>query len=231
VKEPFIGHLEELRHRLISCLAILALGTVISYPLAKPLLLRMKHDLMGAIPLVIIDPTEAVVAYVNVSFVLGFLLALPAMAYQFWAFIWPALFKRERRALLYLVVPSVSLFFLGLSFGYFFLIPTTLDFMIGEAAPLATPMVSLAAAASLISNLLLALGIVFQWPLISAALARIGVLGADDLARYRRHAIVLIVLVAGIITPDPTIVPQLVLSIPMIALFEAGILTARMAGR
>jgi sec-independent protein translocase protein TatC len=185
---------------------------------------------LGGIPLVIIEPQEAVVAYVNVSILIGCLITLPVFTYNMWAFIAPALMKREKTLILCLVAPSVLMFLLGVAFGYVILLPAALRFMIDEAAPLATPMISLGSAISLITSMLLALGIVFQWPLITAALGRLGIVKAGSLSAYRRHAIVLIVLLAGIITPDPSIVPQLILSVPMVMLYELGILTSKIAG-
>ena len=203
---------------------------VASYPLAGPVLLKMKSDLLGDVPLVIIDPTEAVVAYVNVSILIGFILTLPVSIYHLWAFLNPALRRQERKMILYLIVPSVAMFLAGVAFGYFILVPMALRLLIFESYPLATPMLSLGSTISFISTLLLALGIVFQWPLITAALGRFGLVKSRTLAEYRRHSIVLIVLAAGIITPDPTIVPQLILSVPMMLLYELGIITSKVAG-
>jgi sec-independent protein translocase protein TatC len=230
VKATFTGHLAELRRRLIAVCAVYALATVLSYPLAKPLLLKIRSDLLGGVPLVVIEPQEAVVAYVNVSMLIGLALALPAIAYHVWAFIAPGLAGRERKTLLCLVAPSAAMFIAGVGFGYYILLPVAFSFLLAEAALLATPMISLGSALSFITSVLAALGLVFQMPLVSAGLARLGVLRAQTLANHRRHAIVAIVLVAGIITPDPSVVPQLILSVPMIALYEAGIWTARLAG-
>lgn len=230
MKASFTEHLAELRRRLVSVVVLFVLATIVSYPLAQPLLAKVKSDLLDGVPLVILEPQEAVVAYVNVSMLIGFALTLPALTYHMWAFISPALMAREKRMTLYLIAPSALLFALGVAFGYLILLPLAFRILLAEAMPLASPMLSLGSVVSFITTLLFALGVVFQMPLVTAALAKLGVLKARTLGEYRRHVIVLIVLAAGIITPDPTIVPQLILSVPMILLYELGIFTAKLAG-
>jgi sec-independent protein translocase protein TatC len=230
VKASFLEHLAELRRRLISVTALFVVATIVSYPLSQPILSKVKSDLLGDIPLVIIEPQEAMVAYVYVSMFFGFALMLPAITYNVWAFISPALLASEKRMVLYLVAPSVLLFLIGVSFGYFLLLPLALRVLIAGAAPLASPMLSLGSVVSFITTILLALGVVFQIPLVTAALSKMGLLKAKTLSKYRRHVMVLIVLAAGIITPDPTIIPQLMLSVPMLLLYELGIITSRLAG-
>ncbi|MFH1055512.1 MAG: twin-arginine translocase subunit TatC [Candidatus Altiarchaeota archaeon] len=230
MKASFTEHLIEFRRRLIVVLAFLIAATVLSYPLAQPLLLKMKEDLLGGINLVIIEPQEAVMAYFSVSLLLGFTFTLPVLTYHLWAFIAPGLLKQERRMLAYLIIPSVFMFLIGVAFGYYVLLPVALKFLLASAEPLATPMISLGSATSFITSLLLALGVVFQLPLITAALSRLGVLDYRTLARYRRHVIVLIFLIAGIITADPGFVTQTLLAVPMVLLYEVGILTSRVAG-
>ncbi len=143
MKESFTAHLAEFRRRMLSSLAVFLLATLLSYPLAQPLLIRIKSDLLGGLPLIVIDPTEAVVAYVNVSILIGFLLSLPVFTYHMWAFISPALARSERRMILQFVIPSAVMFLAGVSFGYFVLVPLALRFLLDGIAPLATPMLSL----------------------------------------------------------------------------------------
>jgi sec-independent protein translocase protein TatC len=230
VSESFRGHLTELRRRLVFVTVLFFLSSVLSYPLAQPLLMKVKADLFGGMPLVILDPQEAVMAYVKVSMLLGFALTLPALAYHAWAFVAPGLLADEKRLIAYLLAPSAALFLLGAAFGYFIVLPVALGFLIESARPLATPMISLDAAMSFVVFILFALGVVFQIPLVTWALARLRVLSAAQLARYRRHAIVLIFLAAGIITPDPSPVTQTILAVPMVLLYEVGIFAAKAAG-
>jgi len=230
VKASFTEHLAELRRRQIIVLAVFTLTTVLSYPLSKPILSKVKSDLLADTPLVILAPQEALMAYVRVSMLVGFGLTLPVLTYHLWAFIAPGLLQRERRLLLYLVLPSALMFALGVLFGYFVLLPVTLRLMLSSAAPLATPMLSLGTTFSFITSILLALGVTFQLPLATAALTKLGVLDAPALSRHRRHAIVLLLLAAAIVTPDPSVIPQLILAVPMILLYELGILTSKLAG-
>lgn len=228
--QDFTQHLIELRRRIISILVVFGAVTILSYPLAQPILLKAKSDLLGGVSLVILEPQEAVVAYVNVSMLIGLLLTLPLITYHMWAFMAPGLLAKEKKMVAYLVVPSVLMFLAGVAFGYFILLPLAFRILLSSAEPLATPMLSLGSVISFSVTILAALGLLFQMPLVSAALSKLGVLKASTLSKYRRHAIVLIVLVAGIITPDPTIIPQLILSVPMILLFELSIWTSRLAG-
>jgi sec-independent protein translocase protein TatC len=180
--------------------------------------------------MIMIGPQEALMAYVNVSILIAFALTLPVITYHMWAFIAPGLLKKEKMMLAYLVIPSVALFVIGVSFGYFILLPIILRFLIASAVPLAIPMLSLESTFSFIVTILLALGLVFQLPLITAALTKLGVIRPKTLTGNRRHAIVLLFLAAGIITPDPTVVPQIILAVPLILLYEIGILTSKLAG-
>ena len=230
MKASFTEHLAALRRRLIIVVLLFALASALSYPLSAPLLIRMKADLLPGVTLVILDPLEAVTAYVTVSMALGFALTLPVIIYHFWSFLSPGLMRDERRLLLYLVLPSSVLFCLGACFGYFVLLPVALGFLVGEAAPLATPMISLGSFISFVSFSVISLGIIFQMPLISAALAKMGVLTHRHLSAYRRHAIVVLFLAAGILTPDPSPVTQALLAVPMLALYESSIATARLVG-
>jgi sec-independent protein translocase protein TatC len=230
VKQPFADHLAELRRRLITVLALYMLIAVLSYPLAKPLLSRMKADLLPGAHLIIVDPQEAVMSYIKASLLIAFALTLPVTAYHAWAFAAPALLRDEKRLIAYLIVPSTIMFAAGAAFGYLILLPVALGFLIGEAEPLATPMLSMDAAFSFITFILLAMGLVFQLPLVCAALAKLGVLTPARLSHYRRHAIVLIFLASGIITPDPSPVTQALLAAPMMVLYELGILAAKIAG-
>jgi sec-independent protein translocase protein TatC len=229
VKASFGQHLAEARRRLIHVLVVFALAAVLSYPLAKPLLAKVKSDLLGDVELVVLGPQEALMAYLRVSVLMGFALTLPFMMYHLWVFIAPGLLKHERTLILYLVVPSIILFALGVAFGYLVLLPVALRFLLASAVGLATPMLSLGTTFSFITSILLTLGVIFQLPLVTAALTKLGVVDHQMLARYRRHAIVLVFLAAALLT-DPSVITQLILAAPMVLLYELGIVTSRLVG-
>lgn len=220
----------ELKRRLLAVLALLAFASVASYPLAQPLLLKVKGDLFPGVRLVILQPQEAIITYLKTSILIGFAFTLPAITYHLWAFLAPGLLKDEKRMVTTLVIPSAIMFVTGAAFGYYLLLPATLGFLIDSAAPLAEPMISLDEAVSFVTFILAALGMVFQMPLASWALARLGAVSSGDLAAYRRHAIVLIFLAAGVITPDPSPITQILLALPMMLLYEASIISAKLAG-
>ncbi|MBD3389197.1 MAG: twin-arginine translocase subunit TatC [Candidatus Altiarchaeales archaeon] len=229
VKASLTEHLKELRRRLISVLSVFAIAAILSYPISPSLLSRAKADLLGDLDLVVLGPQEALMIYVKVSVLLGFAFTMPVLTYHVWAFISPGLLKKEKEFIAYLVLPSALLFASGLLFGYYALLPVALKFLIASAQPLATPMLSLDHTFTFIVSILLALGVIFQLPLVTAALARLGLLDSRALSRYRRHSIVVILLVSAMVT-DPSVVTQLLLAVPMIILYEVGIFTSKLAG-
>lgn len=229
MKASVVEHLAELRRRIILVLAVFAVSALLSYPVSKPILSIVKDDLLADVDLVVLGPQEAILTYVKVSLLIGFSVALPFITYHAWAFIAPGLLKRERRLIAYLVLPSAFLFLAGVAFGYFVLLPVALTFLVASASGLAEPMLSLSATFGFIATVLFALGVIFQLPLVTAALTKLGVLDAGTLTKYRRHAIVLILLAAALIT-DPSIITQLLLAVPMLLLYEAGILTSKLMG-
>ncbi|MDD5111019.1 MAG: twin-arginine translocase subunit TatC [Candidatus Altiarchaeota archaeon] len=220
-------HLEELRGRIFVSIIFLLLASVFSYPLASSLLARIKTDLLSGQQLVIIAPLEAVSVNVKISILLGFLFSLPLLAYELWAFVRPALTRRESSMIAGALLPSAFLFLLGAVFAYKVLLPVTLSFMLNEAYPAATPMLSLNETVSFILFIVATTGLSFQLPLVVYALAKAGVVDRQTLSSKRKHVIVVIFIFAALITPDPTFVSQILVALPMVLLYEAGVLIAR----
>lgn len=222
-----VDHLEELRSRLWVSIITFALASVFSYPLAVQLLVKIKDDILGDVPLVILSPLEAVSVNVKISFLLGFVISLPVLVYEFWSFLSPALNKKEKRVLAYSLFPSILLFLVGVLFAYRILLPTTLEFMLNEAYPVASPMLSLNETFSFIIFILFTTGVSFQLPLVVAALSKVGIVNYKMLSSTRRYAIVVIFIFAAVITPDPTLVSQLLVAVPVTLLYEASIQISR----
>ena len=168
--------------------------------------------------------------YLKVAFLAGILLAVPVIMYQFWMFIAPGLYDKEKR----LVVPIVflsSLFFVGGAlFGYFIVFPFGFKFFMGFASDAIRPLPSMKEYLSFSTRLLFAFGIVFELPLFVTFLAKLGIVDVPFLKKNRKYAILLFFTFSAILTP-PDVITQLMMSGPLIALYEVGIIGARMFGK
>lgn len=170
------------------------------------------------------DLGEVLMQHLFISFCLGFIGAFPYIFWEFWSFIRPGLHENERKAVRGIVGICTLLFLLGVSFGYFVVAPFSISFLAGytleglEVAP------TLDSYVSYMTMFTLPMGLVFEMPILAYFLAKIGLIGAAVLRNYRRHAIVVILIVAAIITPSPDVVSQTLVFIPLFALFEASIL-------
>lgn len=229
MEKTFLGHLVELRRRVLVVLVFLFFASILSYPLAPAILNRVKADLLSGVSLVVLSPMEALMVYIKVSLAAGFVLTLPVFVYQVWAFVSPALGRKEKKMLFYVILPSVFLFLIGAFFGYFILLPITLKFLVDTASYVATPMFSLDETISFIVSIILLLGLVFQLPLVTAVLSRLGLVTPDALRSGRRYSIVLIFIVAAAVTADPSAVTQILVAVPMVFLYEVGVWTAKLA--
>lgn len=229
-KSPLLAHLEEIRGRLLKSLAAVAVTTAISVVFARQIFDLLKSR-AGDINLIYIEMTEMVGAYFQVAFISGLVLAFPFLVYQLVMFLRPGLTPRERR-FLYLLLPSVILpFVAGLAFGYFVLIPPMVKFLIGFGAEIATPQIRIGSYISLVIRLLFALGLCFETPLLIFLLAKIGVVSPRTLAKYRKFAFVGAFILGAVITPTFDPFNQCLVAIPLILLYEAGILLAWLAWR
>jgi len=169
---------------------------------------------------------EAFFTYLKVSFLAGLLLASPVILYQFWMFVAPGLYQRERRVLLPIVFLS-TLFFLGGSlFGYFIVFPWGFQFFLGFATETIRPLPSMREYLSFSAKLLLAFGVVFEMPLVLTAMARLGIVSVDFLKKNRKYAILLFFTGAAILTP-PDVITQIMMALPLILLYEVSIVGAR----
>ncbi|MFH1126049.1 MAG: twin-arginine translocase subunit TatC, partial [Candidatus Altiarchaeota archaeon] len=223
-----VDHLGELRRRLWISVIVFVLASVFSYPLASYIIQIMKEDLMGGVTLVILSPLEAVSVKVKISLLVGFILSLPVLAYEFWSFLSPGLKAGERRFLAVSLLPSILLFLTGVLFAYRVLLPTAIRLMLDEAYPVAVPMLSLGETFSFVLFVLFSTGVSFQLPLVVVALSRIGILDYRMLSSTRKYAIVGIFIFAAAVTPDPTMVSQMLVAVPMLLLYEVSIQLSRL---
>jgi sec-independent protein translocase protein TatC len=229
-KIPFTAHLEELRKRLIVCFIAVGIGFVGAYGFKEKLFQVLTAPLVRVMEsgdtLIFTNLPEAFFTYLKVSFLAGLMLASPVILYQFWMFVAPGLYQRERRVLLPIVFLS-TLFFLGGSlFGYFIVFPWGFQFFLGFATETIRPLPSMREYLSFSAKLLLAFGVVFEMPLVLTAMARLGIVSVDFLKKNRKYAILLFFIGAAILTP-PDVITQIMMALPLMLLYEFSIIGAR----
>lgn len=233
-KIPFTGHLEELRERLIKCFIAVGIGFVVSYGFKEKLFQILMHPLVSVMKtgetLIFTGLPEAFFTYLKVAFLAGIILASPVIIYQFWMFVAPGLYEKERGLLVPIVFLSTFFFVGGALFGYFIVFPFGFKFFLGFATDIIKPFPSMREYLSFSSKLLLAFGLVFELPLIVTFLAKLGIVNVPFLKKNRKYAILLFFVCAAIITP-PDVVTQIMMALPLMVLYEISILGARMFGK
>lgn len=223
-----IEHLGELRTRLIRAALAVAVGTMVALIFTRQLLELLAIPL-GPFrsQLISVEMTEYFGAYVRVALTAGIILAMPVVVYEVVAFVTPGLTKRERRLLLaWLPFVTVS-FIVGVSFGFFVVLPPAVRFLLLFGAEAVTVLVRISNYVAFVTTLLLWMGIIFELPVILALLTRLGVVNHRKLAGWRKYAILLSFVVAAVVTPTPDPVNQTLVALPMIVLYELGVQIAR----
>ncbi|MBW1778114.1 MAG: twin-arginine translocase subunit TatC [Deltaproteobacteria bacterium] len=233
-KLPFTAHLEELRNRLIVCFIAVGVGFALSYSFKERLFHILTRPLIAVMQegdkLVFTGLPEAFFSYLKVAFLSGIMLAAPVIIYEFWMFVAPGLYHKEKRILLPIVFLS-SLFFVGGAlFGYFVVFPFGFQFFLSFATETIRPLPSMKEYLSFASKLLLAFGLVFELPLLLTFMSRLGLVSVAFLKKNRKYAFLLFFVMAAILTP-PDVVTQVMMGLPMIVLYEISILGARLFER
>ncbi|MBU4317248.1 MAG: twin-arginine translocase subunit TatC [Proteobacteria bacterium] len=233
-KIPFTAHLEELRSRLIVASIAVAIGFFLSYAFKEKLFDILSLPLIEVMgegeKLVFLSLPEAFFTYLKVSFLSGIMLATPVILYEFWMFVAPGLYKKERKLLFPIIFLSSLFFIVGALFGYFFVFPVGFKFFLGFASETIQPLPSMTEYFSLSARLLLVFGLVFELPLIVTCLARLGLVSVDFLKKNRKYSILIIFIIAAILTP-PDVVSQIMMAIPLMILYEISIVGAKLFGR
>ncbi|MBC2717384.1 MAG: twin-arginine translocase subunit TatC [Desulfobacteraceae bacterium] len=233
-KLPFTSHLEELRKRLIHCFIAVLIGFGISYGFKEKLFEILTYPLMQVMDegdtLIFTGIPEAFFTFLKVSLLSGILLAIPVIMYEFWMFVAPGLYKNERKLMLPIVIIS-SLFFIGGAlFGYFIVFPYGFQFLLGFATDTLRPFPSMKEYLAFSAKLLLAFGFVFELPLVITFLAKIGLVTVDFLKANRKYALLIFFIGSAILTP-PDVVTQVMMSVPLMILYEISIIGARVFGK
>lgn len=234
-QETFISHLVELRERLVKAVAgviVVFLGLIYWAPNIFNLFAR---PLMEALPkggrMIVTDVTGSFFVPMKVTLLVAFLIALPWVLYQIWQFVAPGLYQHEKRLIMPLVTSSYLLFLCGVAFAYFLVFPTVFHFMAHYNAPLGADMsTDIDKYLSFAMTTFLAFGITFEVPVVVIVLVRFGVVELEKLKQIRPYVIVGAFIIAAIVTP-PDVLSQLLLAVPLVALYELGLLMARFVSR
>ncbi|GAB4215449.1 MAG: twin-arginine translocase subunit TatC [Rhodoferax sp.] len=232
-EQPFVAHLIELRDRLVkAALAVLVVAVVLGlYPGPSALYDWLAAPLVAHLPkgatLIATSVISPFMVPLKVLLLAAFMLALPAVLYQMWAFVAPGLYSHEKKLVLPLVVSSTLLFFVGVAFCYFFVFGRVFAFIQSFAPASITASPDIEAYLGFVINMFLAFGLAFEVPVVVVLLARMGVFSVEKLKEFRGYFVVLAFIIAAIVTP-PDVVSQLALAIPMVALYEVGIWAAQL---
>ena len=229
-KLTFLGHLGELRQRLIKGVIAVVVASIISFVFFKPIFYYLILP-AGDINLVYIEMTEMIGTIMKVCLTSGVILAMPYLTYQLLMFVSPALTRKEKKYV-YFILPWIALMFVGgVAFGYFILIPPATRFLITFGSDIATPQIKIGNYISIVSRLLLAIGLVFEMPVVTTFLARLGIITSKWLASKRKIAIISAFILAAIITPTFDPINQSLVAVPLIILYEMSIWLAKLVQR
>lgn len=227
-----LEHLEELRSRLLWSLGAWVLGSAAGWFLVPPLL-EWSRPLLGEQgKLIFISPHEAFFAYLKLAMVLGLLLALPFILYQFLAFVFPGLTERERKWTRRLLFPALLLFVLGAIFASFVVLPVTMRFFLGFALPGSLEaQITIGNYVGWLVGIVGLVGLSFELPLVLLVAALVGLIDSKLLRRQRRLAIFLAFLLAAVVTPTPDAFTCSVVAVPLVLLFELSLVLMRLVGK
>jgi sec-independent protein translocase protein TatC len=233
-KLPFTSHLEELRKRLITGFIAIGVGFLVSFGfkerlfniLVQPLIKVMKDGET----LIYTGLPEAFFTYLKVSLLTGLIVASPILLYQFWMFVAPGLYQKERSLMVPIVILSSFFFIGGALFGYFVVFPWGFKFFMGFATETIRPLPSMKEYFGFSAKLLLAFGLVFELPLVLTFMAKLGIVSVDFLKKNRKYALLLFFAGAAILTP-PDVITQVLMALPLMVLYEISIIGAKIFGK
>jgi len=240
-KLPLTEHLSELRKRILISLAFLltafivifnyseALFNILSFPLKSEINFDLTNPYIHikektAVSLVFLAPAEAFWMHMKVSFVASFIFALPIIFYQIWKFISPGLLANEKKYLIPFLVSSTVLFLAGSLFCFVIVLPFAMTFLLGYKTGTLTPMISVGSYIDFCLKFILAFGAIFELPLVIIFLTKFGIVSPRSLAKNRKYAILVSFIVAAVLTPTPDAFNQVLMAVPIIILYEIGIL-------
>lgn len=245
---PLIEHLAELRKRILISFAFLGvafvalfnysekifdllvfpLNTEIKIILTRPFILFVSKK---PVPLVFLSPAEGFWMHLKISLVAALVVSLPAIFFQVWRFISPGLVEKERKYFIPFIVSSTVLFLLGAAFCFIIVLPFALTFLLGYKTEHMTAMLSVGNYMDFCVKFILAFGAIFELPLLIVFLVRFGFMTPDSLAKKRKYAILAAFVIGAVLTPTPDAFNQTLMAVPVIILYEIGILVSRVLYR
>jgi sec-independent protein translocase protein TatC len=229
-QETFISHLIELRSRLLRSIVAIVVVLVCLFPWAKDIYAALAAPLLKALPhgstMIATDVTGTFLVPLKVTLMAAFLIALPYVLYQVWAFVAPGLYQHEKRLALPVIFSSVIFFALGMAFAYFIVFPIAFGFFAGYTPAGVQMMTDIDKYLSFVLTMFVAFGITFEVPVVVVVLVRLGVVSLEKLRSIRGYVIVGAFIVGAIFTP-PDVLSQVMLAVPLWLLYELGLLVAR----
>jgi sec-independent protein translocase protein TatC len=228
---PFLDHLEELRWRIIYSLGSLLVAMAIGFFVALKwdVVTLLAAPVLPLIPehkLVYTHPSEAFSIIINVATTIGLVLSGPLILYQVWCFLSPALHKHEKRVAMGVLFSGVVLFVAGAALAYFVVIPLALPWLMGFSGPSLVPLITAEEYFSFAFAMVMTFGVSFELPIVVLALSALGIVTPQFLSKYRRHAIVLMVIVGAFLTPGDMVWTTVWMSVPLYGLYEMSVAAA-----
>jgi sec-independent protein translocase protein TatC len=228
-EDSFLSHLIELRDRLIRALGAILIVFICVFPWAKELYALLAAPLLASLPkggqMIATDVVGVFLVPMKVALMVAFLVALPVVLYQAWAFVAPGLYAHEKKLVVPLVFASVVLFFAGMSFAYFLVFPTVFGFMASVAPEGVAWMTDIEKYLSFVMTTFIAFGVTFEVPVVVIVLVRMGMVSIAKLKEIRPYVIVGAFVIGAIFTP-PDVISQIMLAVPLWLLYETGIIIA-----
>lgn len=233
-QETFISHLIELRDRLLHALIAIGIAFIPCFVFARDLYTLLATPLLAKLPvgsqMIATDVTGAFFVPMKVAMMVAFLIALPYVLYQVWAFVAPGLYQNEKKLAIPLIITSTVLFFVGMAFAYFAVFPMVFKFVVGYTPEGVAMMTDINNYLSFVLTLFLAFGVTFETPVVVIILVRLNIVTVAKLRDIRPYVVVGAFVIGAIFTP-PDVVSQFMLAIPIWILYEVGIVLASMMAK
>ncbi len=217
----FLDHLEEFRERLIRCLVSVVLLSVVAFFFSSQMIDFIAKPLPGVY---FMGPVEALSVRMKIAMIVGLIVSSPVILYQLWQFVVPGLLEKEVRIVAPLVFFSTISFVIGASFAFFIVLPKMITFLLSFGTDKLHPWIKIDDYLSFIGYTTLIFGVVFELPIVSYFLGRIGVISSATLRKGRRYAVVAILLVSAFVTPTPDAFNMMLLAVPLYLLYELSII-------
>ncbi|MBF0457954.1 MAG: twin-arginine translocase subunit TatC [Nitrospirae bacterium] len=246
-KMSILEHLGELRKRIMISLGAVLVVFILTFnysemilktlvmPIETKMVFSLHYPFIGFEPsgikqktLVFLEPSEAFWMHCKIALIAAIMIALPVILSQIWLFIEPGLVEREKKFIMPFVTAGTVLFMIGVVFCFYIVLPFALGFLMTYKTENLTPMIAVGKYIDFIMKFLLAFGVIFELPIALFVMTKMGVVTPQKLCKIRRHVIVAAFIIAGIVTPTPDAFNQTLMAVPIIVLYEIGILASRL---